>query len=226
MLWYSSWENYFKNINIKILAVKTPSFIKQVKCNQLIESLYEAKISDTPYEDTFIKKHIVNVNIGLLEKSEHKAVESFLYTTLDEAEYYRSLYGGTIHTLQQIIMEDKLVEDNNNPLDAGTSNTHSTNLKTEIRQEGQTYYVLNIKQQTTLINGFRYIKELILQHHNYKMFQDAKTLIKNNINIYSVKTDAFTILDSDVDKVQALIIFSSERGGWRLSKTEKIFSFW
>ena len=172
--------------------------------------------------NTFIKKQIANVNIGLLEKSQNKAVESFLYTTLDEAEYYRSSYGGTIHTLQQIIMEDKLVEDNNNPLDAGTSNTHSTNLKTEIRQEGQTYYVLNIKQQTTLINGFRYIKELILQHHNYKMFRDAKTLIKNNINIYSVKTDALTILDSDVDKVQTLINFSSERGGWRLSKTEKI----
>lgn len=272
-------KKIIKHKNIKILAVKTPSFIKQVKYNELIENLYETKISDTPYEDTFIKKQIVNVNIGLLEKSENKSVESFLYTTLDEAEYYRSLYGGTIHTLQQIKMEDELDGNCDDPLDEGLDgrgdydyNEIPDNVKcpqchhqfhyddegiesdewcgkchcpkcenlvdniddgvynmrriqkykTNITQIGQTYYVLNIKQQTTLINGFRYIKELILQHHNYKMFRDAKTLTKNNINIYSVKTDALTILDSDVDKVQTLINFSSERGGWRLSKTEQI----
>ena len=106
-LCYGKFLKHFKNNkNIKILSVKTPSFIKQVKYNDIVNSLYNENISDSNYEDIFIKKQIANVNIGLFEKSVNKNVESFIYTTIDEAEYYRSLYGGTIHTLQQIKMED------------------------------------------------------------------------------------------------------------------------
>jgi hypothetical protein len=54
------------------------------------------------------------------------------------------------------------------------------------------------------------------------MYKDAKTLSKNNINTYSVKTDALTIDETDVEKVQTLLNFSTERGGWRVSKNEKI----
>jgi hypothetical protein len=222
-LCYGKFLKHFKNNkNIKIVSVKTPSFIKQVKYNEIVNTLYNEEISDAKYEDTFIKKQIANVNIGLLEKSVNKNVESFIYNTIDEAEYYRSLYGGTIHTLQQIKMEDVVEENYNNPLDEGLDNTQSTSCTTKITQEGNTYYVLNITQQTKLTNGFRYIKELILQHHNYKMYKDAKTLSKNNINTYSVKTDALTIDETDVEKVQTLLNFSTERGGWRVSKNEKI----
>jgi hypothetical protein len=40
--------------------------------------------------------------------------------------------------------------------------------KTTFKKEGNPYYILNVSKQTTLQNGFRYIKELVLQHHNYK----------------------------------------------------------
>ena len=83
-----------------------------------------------------------------MEKSVNKNVESFIYTTIDEAEYYRSLYGGTIHTLQQITMEDVLEETIDNPLDEGLDNTCTTSYTTKITQEGNTYYVLNLTQQT------------------------------------------------------------------------------
>ena len=54
------------------------------------------------------------------------------------------------------------------------------------------------------------------------MYKDAKTLSKNNINIYSVKTDALTIDETDVEKAQTELNFSKKRGGWRVSKNEKI----
>ncbi len=94
--------------------------------------------------------------------------------------------------------------------------------KTKFKKEGNPYYVLNVSKQTTLQNGFRYIKELVLQHHNYKIYTDVKLLKKNNINIYSVKTDALTIHKDDVDKVKTLLKFSINRGGWRVSKEDKI----
>ena len=46
--------------------------------------------------------------------------------------------------------------------------------KTTFKKEGNPYYVLNVSKQTTLQNGFRYIKELVLQHHNYKIYTDIE----------------------------------------------------
>ena len=36
---------------------------------------------------------------------------------------------------------------------------------------GETYYVLNTTDRKTLVNGFRYIKELLLQYHNFAMYE-------------------------------------------------------
>ena len=55
-----------------MIAVKTPSFIKQVKYKEIVDKLYNETISDNPVEDLEIKKNIANVNIGLLEKGINK----------------------------------------------------------------------------------------------------------------------------------------------------------
>ena len=87
---------------------------------------------------------------------------------------------------------------------------------------GNTYFILNVSKSSTMTNGFRYIKELLLQHHNYKIYKDAKKLTDNGIQIYSVKTDAFTIKKSDLDRANKLIKFSKKFGGWRFSKEDNI----
>ena len=66
----------------------------------MISSFLDISISDNKYEDTFIKKQIANVNIGLLEKETNKHIESFLFKTQEEADYYRSSFGGNLHLLQ------------------------------------------------------------------------------------------------------------------------------
>ena len=40
---------------------------------------------------------------------------------------------------------------------------------------------------------------------------------ENNINLYSVKTDAFVIRKSDLEKAKGLIEFSSRIGCWRVA---------
>ena len=77
---------------------------------------------------------------------------------------------------------------------------------------------MNLKDKAVLRNGYRYIKELLLQHHNFKMNQDFKTLITNNSNIYSVKTDAFVIDTRNEEKTKQLLEFHDDIGGWKVSK--------
>ena len=82
--------------------------------------------------------------------------------------------------------------------------------------------MLNLKAQKDLTNGFRYIKELLMNIHNFKMYTDYQKLTNAGIDVFSVKTDAFTIKASDVEKAQDTINFYDGIGGWRLSKTEHI----
>ena len=72
------------------------------------------------------------------------------------------------------------------------------------------------------MNGYRYIHELLLQYHNHKIYIDAKILTDNNIKIYSVKTDAFTIDKSNIEIAKTLLKFSLNIGGWRISESKNI----
>ena len=83
-------------------------------------------------------------------------------------------------------------------------------------------YMLNLKAQKDLTTGFRYIKELLMNIHNFKMYADYQKLTNAGIDVFSVKTDAFTIKASDVEKAQDTINFYDGIGGWRVSKTENI----
>ena len=77
-----------------------------------------------------------------------------------------------------------------------------------------------------------YIKELLLQYHNFKMYEAYKTLSDNNIKVYSVKTDCLTIHEDDVDKVygynfcrvwrEGLLKFGTDIGTWRLEEKKTI----
>ena len=161
------------------------------------------------------------MNIGLLEKGVNKNIESFIYTTREEAEYYRSIFGGHIITIQKIEEKEEYVEEWQETMfgDAQLALTKTIN---GFITDGDVYYVLNISKQATLTNGFRYTKELVIQNHNFKIYNDAKILNDNDINIYIVKTDAFTIKETDLEKVKELLLFSKNIGGWRFSKDDGI----
>jgi vancomycin permeability regulator SanA len=57
------------------------------------------------------KKNIANFNIGLLEKSNNKNVESFIYTTWEEAEYNKHIFGSNIFTIQKIEETEEFIEE-------------------------------------------------------------------------------------------------------------------
>ena len=54
------------------------------------------------------------------------------------------------------------------------------------------------------------------------MYEDHQQLISNGVQVFSVKSDAFTILKIDIDNAKDVINFSNEVGGWRNSKIDNI----
>ena len=86
-------------------------------------------------------------------------------------------------------------------------------IKEDISRKSK-YYIVNVSDERQLMNG--YIKELLLQNHNFSMYEAYEKLKENNINVYAVKTDAFHIDKKDVRKARKILEFGSMVGQWRV----------
>ena len=155
-------------------------------------------ISEDIEIDKSVKKIIPNVNFGLLEKGGSTSQKSLAFKKLSEALAFQTEYGGKLNRLSDIEMLDEYGE--------------------QLTGNSNDYYILNLKDKAELRNGFKYIKELLLQHHNFKMQQAFYKLIKKNIPVHSVKTDAFVIDTFNVERARGLLDFHDDVGGWRVSK--------
>ena len=197
--------------NIKIIYYKIPSYIHKVNYKSIVDELWETQLGDDEEDDKQIKKKIANINFGMLEKSNNTAQRSDIFNSLREACHYQKEHGGRIYALHEDIHErDEETEE-------------------ERRHKGDTYYILNTTDRQTLVNGYRYIKELLLQYHNYAMYEAYTKLEAKGVKVYSVKSDAFTIHQDDLSKVkpnpnhfiksyrEGILNFESAIGNWRVS---------
>jgi hypothetical protein len=151
------------------------------------------------------------VNCGMLEKMKNKRRKSKIFENAGEALYYQDNYGGTISVLKRKEAIEQLME---NPLDAGLGPISTI---TE-QDDDKKYYILTKTEEIQLENGFIFIKELLLQSHNFKMYEAYKKLNEANVNVFSVKTDAFIIEPEHIDIAKSILTFSDKLGDWRVSK--------
>ena len=100
----------------------------------------------------------------MLEKMTNKRRKSKIFENAGEALYYQDNYGGTISVLKRKEAIEQLIE---NPLDAGLGPTPTI---TE-QDDDKRYYILTKTEEAQLENGFIFIKELLLQGHNFKMYE-------------------------------------------------------
>jgi hypothetical protein len=201
--------------------VKVPSFIKTVDYAKLVEELYETKIADDDRQDVYIKKLIANVNIGLLEKCSNKKTIGYLFQDFDECKFYQSQYGGVIHAIQKIEDVSEVLERSPLGLDDDCDMVGSI-VSYKFVQKGCPYYVLVLKAEKRLRNGFRFIKEMVLQEHNFKLMKAYDSLASAGVKMFSVKTDCFTIPVEFEAKAREVLAFDNGIGSWRVSKTEDI----
>ena len=208
--------------NIKIIYYKQPSYIHKVNYKSIVDELWETQLGDNDDDDKQIKKKIANINFGMLEKSNNTAQRSVIFNSLKEACYYQRKHGGRIYALEEETCIRKMVD-----LDEETDEEEEEDKTTF----GETYYVLNTTDRKTLVNGFRYIKELLLQYHNFAMYEAYTKLEEKGVKVYGVKSDAFTIHQDDLYRVvpkpnhfiksyrEGILNFEDAIGNWRVSTT-------
>ena len=169
---------------IDILYFKIPSKRHDVDYSTLVEELWKDTISDDVDEDKMIKKTIANVNIGLLEKLGSTDIKSIPFKTVEEALHHQEEFGGKLYKFERETIE--VMDDE-----------YSSDVKQE--DEQAPVYILNLTDKAQLKNGFVYIKELLLQYHNFKMYSDYKALTKSH---YTNRRD---LIQGCIDKNEGYI---------------------
>ena len=232
-----------KGVKCDILYYKQPSHIHKVDYKQIIDDLWAEQISADEQEDRRIKKTIANINFGLLEKSHNKGQKSRMFDTFTEVCHYQAIYGGRVYAIDGIIKDYSYTplteerekvkvwnfEDGWVGFEDGVYQRFVVIGVVHIQRDAEIdetkYYVLNVSDERCLSNGFRYIKELLLQDHNYRVYEAYETLKDNGIGVYSVKTDALTIKKDDVARTVKLLKVEEEKhkiGGWRVEKSKRV----
>ena len=194
----------------RICGVKTPSNIKKINCKKMVEELYQKEISTNKHLDARLKKNIVNICLGVLEKTTNKRSNSMVFDSLSEALYYKEQLGGRIQILNRWKRKD------NGYVVCEELDGLPVKVKDEYEKLDQDVYILTQKNEAELSNGFCYIKELVYQIHNDHMADTYDILRENNIFAHSIKTDALTILKKDLPQAKKLLNFKHERGAWRV----------
>jgi hypothetical protein len=182
--------NRIKDVEYTILKYKRPSKLVEIDSEQIIKKLWEAKISDTPSEDTDCKKNIFNIVSGLAGKKINKKSFSKVFKEYDEAFYYQTCYGGLIYTLGD---KDSVFMDRRRQL-----------------------FVLHKKEEVEMTNGFVPILEMIYSIRTLKNYNTACKLQKHGIKVVGIKTDSILINNSDVKKAKVLFNFEDRIGFYKM----------
>ncbi|MFM7989689.1 MAG: hypothetical protein ACKPKO_61290, partial [Candidatus Fonsibacter sp.] len=82
--------------------------------------------------------------------------------------------------------------------------------------------IMNLYAEASLTNGFIYIKELLMQYHNFYLNISCKLLTDYGVDVYTVKTDAVAIMQSQLETARGLLIWEEGVGNCRPNKTEDL----
>ena len=187
---------------LRILYYKSPSQVHKANYKEILNELWELKISDDEDIDKQIKKLIVNINLALIEKTGSTSQKSVSFKNLNEALNSQQQNGGKIHKLSDVEVHEGEIQD----------------YFIYDEKEYNSYYVVNVSDTAESKNGFVYIKELFLQHHNFKMSTDFKKFREAGVKPLSVQTDAFTFRKEDEEKVRDILNVKAGIGQWRIEK--------
>ena len=177
--------------NITSIYYKQPSFTYKADHKKTIDDLWSTDL------ETQLKKTTANVVFGLMEKGKQTAQKSQVLSSLKEALNYQNEFGGKISILHEVAYDEDDEE-----------------------YYVPKYYLLTVSDTAVLKNGFKFMKELLLQNHNFKMLMDYMKLRANKVEVFSVKTDAFAIKAQDLETAKTILNFGDDKGDWRHSKAE------
>ena len=166
-----------------------------------------------------LKKTIANCSYGMLEKQVNKKVKSKIFDTYEDAKFFQLKYGGDITFIKQY--EQTTTYKEVSILDKGVEEAEMS-WQLQMTPTGKCLFILNLSAECSLNNGFRYIKELLLQQHNFYLNKCWKILQEAGVDVYTVKTDSFTIPSSKLEQAEELLNWEAGIGSWRFSRSDDI----
>ena len=155
----------------------------------------------------------------MLEKQINRAQKTKLFDTYEDAKFFQLKYGGSITFIKQYDKTSEYRAESILDKDIEGVPMVYTN---EMVATGRSLFILTLSAEASLTNVFRYIQELLMQHHNFNLNKSWELLKANGIDVYTVKTDAFTIRQSQLDAAEELLNWEEAIGSWRLNKTDDI----
>ena len=223
---YGKFLKKYYDDDVEVIYYKIPSNTYTVNYKKLVDELWKLKLDEDEEKNKLKKKMIACINIGLLEKQTNTAKKSIVFSKMVDAFYYQEKYGGNINIITET-QWDRYFNDNYDDDDMLIEKDDKGNVVENIENDNGNdipekineckHYVLNISDTKTLKNGYKFIKELLLQHHNFDMNETYEKLKDNDVKVYSVKTDAFVIDKCNLGKALKILKFGSEIGDWRWS---------
>ena len=212
------------NDSYKIIYVMRPSNIYDVNFKNLVDELYKVKIDNDDDFDKILKKSIVNVSTGLLERKYNKKSNVSLFFNYDDAYNYARLFKGKV---KPIIKYKDIVKVEKNPLDVGveknTDDDNNENLDIQISNVvDKKLYAVIIEKEKELTSNFRQIKDMIYELSKLELIKVYNKLESNGYIVKGVKTDCILFKGQTKTEEEIKYIESNNNITINKEKLEKI----
>ena len=120
-----------------------------------------------------------------MEKQTNKAQKSKLFDSFEEAKFWTEKFGGTINFINQY--EEHKTDTGIDSIDKDVDDDHQAMHNLKQVATGNTLYIMSIQAEASMTNGFTFIKELLLQHHNFYLKRSYDLLNENGVKVFTVK---------------------------------------
>ena len=114
----------------------------------------------------------------MLEKQINRTQKSKIFDTYEDAKFFQLKYGGDITFIKQY--EERSEWRTESPLDQGVEDAPMI-YTNEMVATGRSLFILNLSAEASLTNGFRYVKELLMQRHNFYLNRSYELLTGNGV---------------------------------------------
>lgn len=151
----------------------------------------------------------------MLEKHIHRTQTINLFDAYEDATFLQLECGGNATCIKQYEERSGWIVDN--ILDNHKCKYELTN---DIVPTRQSLCILNPSAETSLTNGFGYVQELLMQRNNFYINRCQELLTENGVDVYTAKTDAFTIRQMQLETARCRLNWEDGIGSWWLNQTE------
>jgi hypothetical protein len=221
------------DIKYKIIYFRKPLNITEVNFKSPVDKLYESKISDKLFnkeefealstedkyyylnEENKMRKAIVNITTGLLEKGKNKSNLSKIFHTYDEAKYYALKYDGYVLPVRRTNKYEEFEEY------CGIENKIVT--KNRLIEDSRRLYLVKLSKEQELCDGLKPIKHMIYYNQRIKMLNQYKKMTELKLIVKGIRCDCI-YYDNNCDEnvIRKNFKLSNQIGNYKIEHNKNL----